>query len=249
MAKVFKVKSELKSDKNKHFLYSAFALFFVAVFFAAGIWTGVLILQKKTDLPMAFPCIFIALGVVMAVIYLIYRKRFFILKAGVKGEKKTLDFLEELPKSYTVITNPVIRNRGAEIELDFVVIGENGVFIVETKNYSGIIHGKTSQNSWKQIKHSKNNKVYEKEVKNPARQVARQAGKMRELLIDLDVSADVFPILFFTDSRSEIKIADDCDMNVPVFKNKAKLLEYITSAAGKRGVNSAERAKIVRLFK
>lgn len=248
MAKLVRIKSELKSNKNKTFWHMIFSMFFMFVFVCVGAIMLHAILSGKSDLHIAFPCMFLALGLVLVPVYFIKKKNYEILNSGVKGEQQTYDILKKLPKDYTVITNPVIHNRGSVNELDFVVIGTNGVFVVESKNYRGIITGKTSEQTWKQIKHGKN-KVYEKEVKNPAKQAFRQGRRMVEMFVDFDITADIFPILYFVDGRSELKIIDDAETNVAIINNENDLLDFIVNCKGKHTVDSSERAKIVRFFK
>lgn len=248
MAKIVRIKSELKTNKNKTFLYMTSALFFTLVF--AGVGFGVLfaILLQKSNLHLAFPGMFIGIAVILLVVFLVERHYYNILNAGVKGEQKTYEILKKLPKEYTVITNPVIHNRGSVNELDFVIIGTNGVFVVETKNYRGIVTGNTSAQTWKQIKHGKN-KTYEKEVKNPANQSYRQGRRMHEMFIDFGISADVFPILYFVDSRSELKITDDAEINVEIINSENDLLDFIMKSKGKHIVDESERSEIIRFFK
>lgn len=248
MAKLVRIKSELKTNKNKAFWHMAFALFFTLTFTGVGVGMLFAILLEKSDLHIAFPCMFFGIAFVLVALFLIAKHNYKILNAGVKGEQQTYEVLKQLPKDFTVITNPVIHNRGSVNELDFVVIGTNGVFVVETKNYRGIIKGNTSAQSWKQIKHGKN-KTYEKEVKNPAKQVYRQGRRMHEMFIDFGISADVFPILYFVDDRSELKITDDAELSIAIINNEKDLLDFIMNSKGNRVVDSGERAEIIRFFK
>lgn len=248
MAKIVRIKSELKSNKNKAFWHTAFALFFTLAFFGVGAGMLFAILLGKSTLHTAFPCMFMGLSLVLFALFMIAKHNYNILNAGVQGEQHTYEILKQLPKEFTVITNPVIHNRGSVNELDFVVIGTNGVFVVESKNYRGIITGKTSAQMWKQIKHGKN-KTYEKEVKNPAKQAFRQGRRMHEMFIDFGISADVFPILYFVDNRSELKITDDAETNIAIINNENDLLDFIMKSKGKHIVDESERAEIVRFFK
>lgn len=248
MAKIVRIKSELKFNKNKAFWHMAFALFFTITFFGVGVGMLFTILLNKSDLHLAFPGMFLGLSFILFALFVIAKHNYDILNAGVKGEQQTYEILKKLPKEFTVITNPVLHNRGSVNELDFVIIGTNGVFVVETKNYRGIITGNTSAQSWKQIKHGKN-KTYEKEVKNPAKQSYRQGRRMHEMFIDFGISADVFPILYFVDSRSELKITDDAEINVAILNSENDLLDFIMKTKGKHIVDESERSEIIRFFK
>ncbi|MCH5191072.1 MAG: NERD domain-containing protein [Oscillospiraceae bacterium] len=249
MAKVVKVKSELKSNKNKAFLYTAFSFIFALLFLCVGIGLLVAVLSQKLEISAAYSVIPFAFSLVMMLVTAINRKKHAVLKSGVNGEKSTLQVLKRLPKNYTVITNPVIHNRGSVNELDFAVVCKNGVFIVEAKNYRGIIVGNSSQQSWKQIKYGKNGNTYEKEVKNPLKQAHRQAGRMFELFKDLKITADVYPILYFADANAELRITDDADSNVAVIKGEQALLDYILQTESKRTLKSDDTEKIINIFK
>ena len=249
MSKVVKIKSQLKKNKNKAFF--KVALTFLLALSCMGTALGILaaILLKKATIHIAIPVILLASALVFGIVFLVFRKKYDILQSGVRGEETTLKILQKLPKEFTVLTNPVILNRGITMELDFVVVGKNGVFIVESKNHRGIITGKTSKAVWKQVKHSKNDKVYEKDIANPVKQSYRQCRRMEELFKDFDITANVYPILYFVDSRTELKIHDDADLNVAIFNKEESLLNYIQNTKGRETVSSNELAKIIRFFK
>lgn len=249
MSKVVKIKSQLKQNKNKAFLMVAVFFLLALSCFGAGLGVLVAILLKKSTINIAIPVILLILALIFIVAFLVFRKKYGILQAGVRGENTTLKILQKLPKEFTVLTNPVILNRGVTMELDFVVIGKNGVFIVESKNHRGIISGKTSKPNWKQVKHGKNDKVYEKEITNPVKQSYRQCRRMEELFKDFDITANVYPILYFVDSRTELRIDDDANLNVSIFNKEEPMLDYIQNTKGRETVSSNELAKIIRFFK
>ncbi len=249
MSKVVKIKSQLKKNKNEAFLKVALTFLLALFCVGAGLGMIVAILLKKSTIHMAVPVVLLVLALAFIIIFLVFRKKYGILQAGVRGEETTLKILQKLPKEFTILTNPVILNRGITMELDFVVVGKNGVFIVESKNHRGIITGKTSKPNWKQVKHGKNDKVYEKEISNPVKQSYRQCRRMEELFKDFDITANVYPVLYFVDNRTELKIQDDADLNVAIFNNEQGLLNYIQNTKGRETVSSNELAKIIRFFK
>ena len=249
MPRLVKIKSQLKHNMNKALLTTVLIMLADLCLFGFGVGFTVAVLTKKSSVHIAFPIILLVSAFILFIVFIVLRKKFGILRSGVRGEEQTLQILKKLPKDFTIITNPVIHNRGAVLELDFVVIGKNGVFIVETKNYRGIISGKTSKPSWKQIKHGKNDKVYEKQVNNPVKQAHRQSRRMLEMFRDFDISADVYPIVYFVDSRSELKVIDDADSGVHIFNKEKNLLDFIINAKGKHTVSSSELTKIIRFFK
>jgi hypothetical protein len=56
-------------------------------------------------------------------------------KRGLKGEKVVNRVLERLPQDYFVFYD--VKLPGSKGNIDHVVIGPNGIFVIETKNYSG----------------------------------------------------------------------------------------------------------------
>lgn len=249
MSKVVKIKSQLKKNKNKAFFKVALTFLLALSCMGTALGVFVAILLKKATIHIAIPVILLASALVFGIVFLVFRKKYDILQSGVRGEETTLKILQKLPKEFTILSNPVILNRGITMELDFVVVGKNGVFIVESKNHRGIISGKTSKTNWRQVKHGKNDKVYEKDIANPVKQSYRQCRRMEELFKDFDITANVYPILYFVDSRTELKINDDADLNVAIFNKEESLLNYIQNTKGRETVSSNELAKIIRFFK
>ncbi|AUB58791.1 nuclease [Methanobacterium sp. MZ-A1] len=54
---------------------------------------------------------------------------------GLEGEKMVADYLNTLPKDYFVYNDVKLPGKGGNI--DHIVIGPTGVYVIETKNYSG----------------------------------------------------------------------------------------------------------------
>lgn len=55
------------------------------------------------------------------------------ISAGLKGERKSSDLLEGLPDSYYVIPGPRIEVEGRESEMDHIILGPNGIFVMKLK--------------------------------------------------------------------------------------------------------------------
>lgn len=45
----------------------------------------------------------------------------------------------------------IVSNNGNTTQIDHIVINPRGVFVIETKNYSGEIHGSENQREWTQV--------------------------------------------------------------------------------------------------
>jgi len=92
------------------------------------------------------------------------------LRAGAKGERRTLDSLQALPEPYHVFTNVRVHDR---MEADAVVVGPNGVFVVETKDYNGRLEGNPEDTSWTLHKVGRKGGSYTKKVNNPLNQLKK----------------------------------------------------------------------------
>lgn len=86
---------------------------------------------------------------------------------------------------------------GKSRQIDHIIIRSNGIFVVETKNYSGTIYGTENQMQWTQVlgygreKH----KFY-----NPVKQNATHVSKIREIL---GKDAPIFSIVVFVNGNIE----------------------------------------------
>ena len=97
-----------------------------------------------------------------------------------------------------VINNLVLESaNGRTSQIDHVVINQNGVFVIETKNYSGRIYGNDSQINWTQVLNYGRVKNH---FYNPIKQNYTHICVIQELLkqkVEI-FSVVVFVVLYFT---------------------------------------------------
>lgn len=68
------------------------------------------------------------------------------------GEKIIAFFLTHLPKEqYTVLNNLLFQTEKGTTQVDHVIVSVYGIFVVETKNYSGWIFGDDRSREWTQV--------------------------------------------------------------------------------------------------
>lgn len=72
---------------------------------------------------------------------------------GVIGEAKVRHVIDKLGIEGEFIINNLILNVGENktAQIDHVLINHNGIFVIETKNYSGRIYGQEDQLQWTQV--------------------------------------------------------------------------------------------------
>lgn len=99
-------------------------------------------------------------------------------KAGVISADLVINELKNLPDSYALVSDVVIPpNRG---DTDHIIIGHNGIFVIEAKHYSGEI--KCKRDEWSRYKNikGKKSKLW---VGSPSNQVKRNAKVLKDFLL------------------------------------------------------------------
>ncbi len=118
---------------------------------------------------------------------------------GERGEKRVSSCLDSLSSQYKVINDLVLKTKTGYTQIDHVVISNYGVFVIETKNYSGWIYGSESKLKWKQTFRRSSYEFY-----NPIFQNKAHISALRAQLPDLYRVLFV-PIVVFTGS-CELKV-------------------------------------------
>ena len=168
---------------------------------ALAVWYVVGLVQKQPLQPVLYAAL--ACAAVGAVLFRVFGNRSEILKSGIEGEKQAMDALKVLPYSYHVVSNPVYYINGRKAELDAVVIGKNGVCIVETKNHTGVITGRPQDEWWSQTKRRGT-----KHMKNPLLQVERQAAILEQVLREAGCKCEVRQMVYFASKSARVSVRD-----------------------------------------
>lgn len=69
-------------------------------------------------------------------------------KAGVEGEKSVSLILRQLSPEYIIFNDVMLRTRKGSSQIDHIVVSPYGIFVIETKNYSGVIRGTDAMKYW-----------------------------------------------------------------------------------------------------
>ena len=70
---------------------------------------------------------------------------------GLLGEWSVRFWLRELRKKYQIIHDLTFTVDEKSVQVDHIVVGKNGVFVIETKNYGGRIYGSEKNQHWTQV--------------------------------------------------------------------------------------------------
>lgn len=94
---------------------------------------------------------------------------------GRRGEQYAANLINQvLREDDYLFTNVPVSYDGMRTELDSVVVNKCGVFIIEVKNYKGRLYGGEDDYEWQKYKDDRYGNTFEKNVKNPIKQVKRQ---------------------------------------------------------------------------
>jgi hypothetical protein len=142
-----------------------------------------------------------------------------ILDKGNYGEFLTFNKLEKLDGFNKLITNLYIpKENGSTTEIDLIMISETGIYVFESKNYSGWIFGDENNKNWTQtLQNRQKNKFY-----NPIWQNNGHINALNNVL-DIDVVYKSYIIFSERCKLMKVKVASD---NVKVIKRDS-LLEHI----------------------
>ena len=145
---------------------------------------------------------------------------------GNKGEQAVRDVLLELGEDYDVINGPVIKVINNKKEFDHIVIGNNGVFVIETKAF-GMTDGKPCKSSlfidegdkWIVRKYKKNH-----EVISPTSQIMEEYNLINSLLSSYTTA--IFPVVAL--SNRDIFLKNNIKLPYEIIRVD-ELVKYIKS--------------------
>ena len=128
--------------------------------------------------------------------------------AGAAGEHKTLAMLQHLDDRYTILNQvklPYDKSSTGYREADFVVHGPNGIFVVESKEYSGDLNETGDGADWVSVKTDQRGNVYKKAVKNPVRQVSHYTKLIADALKKQGAESWVEGIVSLTQNNTVVR--------------------------------------------
>lgn len=96
---------------------------------------------------------------------------------GRRGERRVSSRLFSLPSEYHVFNDVHIEVQGRSVQIDHIVASRYGIFVIETKNYTGWIYGNDNSEFW--IKNMYGNKY---QFRNPLKQNYSHVKSLQALL-------------------------------------------------------------------
>ncbi len=163
---------------------------------------------------------------------------------GLQGEQVIIEALQTLPDSYYLI-NDVNLPKGYG-NIDHVVLGTNGIFIIETKNFEGEI--RCEGDNWYQYKDTWEIPE-EHEIKSPSKQVKGNALKLKQYIESKKIFSKslrlwVEGMVVFSHDNVILHCNNP---TVPVFKIN-QLCNYILNKESRIKLSSQELEKVAKIL-
>lgn len=160
--------------------------------------------------------------------------------AGVEGEIAALQRLKALPDEFRIfnrlqLPDPELAN--GRRELDFVVSGPTGLWVVEVKNTPGLVHVLPERRYWPLARRvGCGSRPSWNAVENPVPQVQAQVRALRRWLLQQGVAAEPKGIVCFP--HPEVALRDAEASHVPVLV-RAQLDGFLRNGEQRSGSSKA----------
>ena len=131
------------------------------------------------------------------------------IKKGEEGENLVASILDKDTKYHRLINNLVLLgDNGVSHQIDHILIRPNGVFVVETKNYYGLIEGKEEDSFWTRSYFVKG-KVKKATFHNPLKQNQSHIRAIKKI-IGKDYPIYCF-VVFVQNNSESLALFSACD--------------------------------------
>ena len=152
------------------------------------------------------------------------------LGSGLEGEGVTAQIIERLPETFCGFQNLTVTFDGEESELDMVVVGLSGVFVIETKNMNGTICGDGESKTWTQHKVGQQGTPYSRDFYSPVKQVGTHVYRLANYLRQNGFAVHVDKMVFFSNPETQLALTN-VPPHTPVFDARhngaEKMLQHI----------------------
>lgn len=127
---------------------------------------------------------------------------------GNKGEWKVAKLLKKkLPEDYVVLNNVLIQKGERSSQIDHLVISPCGIFVIETKYYSGLIFGREDYDEWTQNIYGHKSRFY-----NPIKQNAGHIRALCEILPEVNPNLFVPIVAFSPHAILRVKVSNESNV-------------------------------------
>ena len=185
------------------------------------------------------------------VAYNINDKKANVLSSGLEGENKANSIFEKLSDDYYVLSDLNVKVDNKTSQIDNIVVGSNGIFVIETKNLNGLIEGNEDDKEIVQHKVGIKGGRYSKTFYNPIKQVSTHVYRVSDMLKRYNLNKWVQGAVYFTNKNC---VVDINSTRIPVFSagedGDKEILNYILNYDRSNvTITQEEKIKIVGILK
>jgi len=174
-----------------------------------------------------------ALYICGALITAISVKRTNTLASGIEGERKLTKVVSGLDNRYCCFKNLCVSYKGRKSELDMVVVGPTGIFVVEAKNIKGSVSGDYNEERWRQRKTGRSGKMYSREFYNPVKQISTHIYRLAGFLKSHGFRVRIDGMVYFTNPETRISISgrdDRINILSELYNGSKMIVNHIVDA-------------------
>lgn len=169
-------------------------------------------------------------ALIAAPVAAVLNRRRRVLSAGAVGEKSGLSVLRKLPDCFTLFPDITLHLDDKTAQLDCLVLGPTGVFVVEIKNHGGTLVGDLQKPELKKLRFLPNGKVKQSVIYNPVFQVRTHCRLLRALLTQKSFHPPVSGAVYIANSHTVLNLTGSSDL--PIFAARyhgdAELLRFLS---------------------
>ncbi len=142
-------------------------------------------------------------------------------RVGSYGERIVSNELTALGQQFTVWNDITLANeKGQTAQIDHLVLGHAGIFVIETKNWSGKVYGKQTDPKWTKVLNG--NSVV---VTNPIQQNEWHIKILKEIITNLNEKMQYYSVIMFVGKAEPPNINNEGF----VFLKSGQLVNYISN--------------------
>lgn len=186
--------------------------------------------------------------VLCALAYFILGRRYNVLLSGIKGEKSLEKIAKKHRSKYDIFINCPVQYKRNRSEIDMILLGKDGLIIIEAKNHSGTICGSDTDDMWSQYKHYKDGKNTECELKNPIKQITRQRDILKSILHAQGIDVWIDGVVYFSNPLIRLKLSLKNKYSL-VCAGEKELDSFISSYESPKPISPEDRQKIHDVLK
>lgn len=187
----------------------------ILVSYTFAILTGLYYLPTYMLLGVATPLALFISGIAFMYGLMQFLKPYERWRRGLKGEKLIEKNLSgKLNDEYSLYSDVLLKDGERSGNIDHIVVGPTGIFIIETKNNEGIITYDCY--GWKGLV----------ENKNPVFQVNRNMFRVKDVLKNCEIFSDKMPylksIVVFSNPKAKLRILNEPEYGCKIIQIKDK---------------------------